>query len=482
MSDEYYYYFVDMKKLLLLCSILCLYANAMGQWGVLPTPTSKAINQIFMASKTIGYAVGDTGLILKTINSGLTWAVTTSGAENLKGVYFKDKDNGWIVGSNSTFLSTIDGGTNWTPTGLPVAGNMNAISFYDSDTGLILGENGIILKTINGGSSFSALTTVTVYFLSDVAFVSGMTFVVVGGGGTILRTIDGGDSLSTRISGTSQILSGIDFVTDSLAYISGGNGTVLRSQDQGINWQTFATDTTEWFQDIYCDGVDKCYITGTGGILMHSVNDSVWTYENSATTSSLQSFFFLDKYSGYAAGKNGVIIRNCPVAKIAVDSLPIIVNKETVFLDSSKNSDTIIWLFSIPGDFDTFYTANVPYTFDKIETVQVAQVVINSSGCSDTVKYLAAVLSGIKENSSVLESFSVEPNPFLGNTTLRYKLLTGQRVRITVFDLMGRELEVVYSGNQSSGRHQYQVSAPAGVSILQLIVGDSVQELKLIGF
>ena len=64
-----------------------------------------------------GWAVGDGGTILKTIDGGATWAPQTSGTPTqvLTGVHFTDANNGWAVGSGGTILNTNDGGATWAP-------------------------------------------------------------------------------------------------------------------------------------------------------------------------------------------------------------------------------------------------------------------------------------------------------------------------------------------------------------------------------
>jgi photosystem II stability/assembly factor-like uncharacterized protein len=59
----------------------------------------------------IGYAVGESGTILKTSDAGLSWQPQQSGTvESLNNVFFLDTDMGFAVGSNGIILKTIDGG------------------------------------------------------------------------------------------------------------------------------------------------------------------------------------------------------------------------------------------------------------------------------------------------------------------------------------------------------------------------------------
>ena len=50
------------------------------------------------------------------------------------------------------------------------------------------------------------------------------------------------------------------------------------------------------------------------------------------------------------------------------------------------------------------------------------------------------------------------PNPFNPVTTIRYQLPTASDVRMTVYDILGREVKVLLHENKNSGTHALQWS------------------------
>ena len=72
----------------------------------------------------LGFAVGDSGTILRTDDGGETWIAQQSGTKNnLLCLEFVDKLVGCAVGANGTILNTDDGGIIWNnphPGPLPV--------------------------------------------------------------------------------------------------------------------------------------------------------------------------------------------------------------------------------------------------------------------------------------------------------------------------------------------------------------------------
>lgn len=62
------------------------------------------MNSVFFINQKIGWVVGDSGVIFKTKNAGLTnWKKLNSGINyNLHSVKFLDTSNGWAVGDKGT--------------------------------------------------------------------------------------------------------------------------------------------------------------------------------------------------------------------------------------------------------------------------------------------------------------------------------------------------------------------------------------------
>ena len=71
------------------------------------------------------------------------------------------------------------------------------------------------------------------------------------------------------------------------------------------------------------------------------------------------------------------------------------------------------------------------------------------------------------------------PNPFNPSTAIEYTLAAPGRVRLSVFDVLGREIAILADGDQAAGTHMVNfgpssVTVPlsSGVYILRLTAGD----------
>jgi len=201
---------------------------------------------------------------------------------------------------------------------------LNSVAFIDSATGYVVGNDGIILKTDNGGVSWSALNSGTSNSLLSVCFPDPYTGFVVGSNGTILKTTNAGAEWTSQISGTSQPLYSVYFVDNYTGYAVGGGGgtttgTILKTTDGGITWNSRDSVSMLYLKSVFFTSADTGYIAsglnffhGSWAMIQKTTNGGgSWTieYENFTQTDdiALNSIFFSDANTGYAAGCGGTI-------------------------------------------------------------------------------------------------------------------------------------------------------------------------------
>jgi len=110
------------------------------------------LNSVHFISTTIGYTVGDSGKIYKTLNGGINWTSQNSNTTNkLKSIKSVDLNKAITVGNNGIIKATSNGGTTWYNQNSTTTNNLNSIYMLNSTTGFIVGNVGTILKTTNGG-------------------------------------------------------------------------------------------------------------------------------------------------------------------------------------------------------------------------------------------------------------------------------------------------------------------------------------------
>lgn len=130
-----------------------------GNFWIFP-PTSifpEKLKALFYASEDTVYAVGENGLIIKSIDSGDTWIQQNSNVtDDLNALFFVSADTGYVVGgtffsTGGVILKTTDGGNTWVQQTSNSQEPLFYVSFFNSSDGFALGWNGMFLKTTTGG-------------------------------------------------------------------------------------------------------------------------------------------------------------------------------------------------------------------------------------------------------------------------------------------------------------------------------------------
>ena len=93
--------------------------------------------------------------------------------------------------------------------------------------------------------------------------------------------------------------------------------------------------------------------------------------------------------------------------------------------------------------------------------------------------------TAVKEKGVVARQFGLAqnyPNPFNPTTTIPYTLARTEKVRLAVYDLMGKEVAVLVDGIQSAGSHEAQFTATnltSGIYFYKLETSDQVLVKKM---
>ena len=75
------------------------------------------------------------------------------------------------------------------------------------------------------------------------------------------------------------------------------------------------------------------------------------------------------------------------------------------------------------------------------------------------------------------------PNPFNPSTTIKYELPKSSEVRLSVFDMLGREVSVLVNERRDAGVHEVKFGATglsSGVYFYRLHAGDFVQSKRML--
>lgn len=162
--------------------------NAGDSWTTLTLSGNTALrdyNSVFFVDTLVGFMAGgkrslNLRTILKTTDAGQTWTIVKDDEGSmLKSIFFASADTGYAAGENGTLLKTINGGVDWTAVTLPSPLNQrhyNSVYFTSTTTGILAGglpaadSTQTLLRTTDGGNTWDVLKDETGPVLRDIIF------------------------------------------------------------------------------------------------------------------------------------------------------------------------------------------------------------------------------------------------------------------------------------------------------------------------
>jgi photosystem II stability/assembly factor-like uncharacterized protein len=134
----------------------CLISDdAGGHWQSLNV-TGDRLRAICFTGQGKGFLAGDHGLMMKTIDGGMTWSNhSLNRQENITEIVFVSTDHGWILGSDGLIMETRDSGQTWIAQYTGISSDFDCGGFRTDGYSLAGGTDGNILESVSGGTNSS---------------------------------------------------------------------------------------------------------------------------------------------------------------------------------------------------------------------------------------------------------------------------------------------------------------------------------------
>jgi photosystem II stability/assembly factor-like uncharacterized protein len=268
----------------------------------------KGLKSVCFVNAQTGWTVGKSGIVLRSIDGGLTWENKAYATlETLFSTFFLSEQIGWAGGRKGTLLKTINGGLNWEKVATPTDyRTYYQIYFADSQRGWACATHGKILKTVDGGTTWTEKSTSSTKAFHDICFINSNIGWVVGGGSIyseIFKTSDGGDSWIPQISPAEKCLFGVYFIDSSIGWAVGMDGAILKTEDGGANWNFKNSDVPidAWLEDVYFKDANIGFVVGKAIILQTIDGGDNWTQKNNIS-GWLEKIIFMDANNGLVLG------------------------------------------------------------------------------------------------------------------------------------------------------------------------------------
>lgn len=179
---------------------------------VKPIDREGALKTVCFINSSVGWVAGKSGVVIRTMNGGVTWRKVDSDAEfTIERIRFVSRDKGWAMGldisppeTKRILLLTSDGGLTWRKAPGSDTQQFASVIFVNSHLGWAINSKDQILQSVDGGETWTVQRPRDGTGWTSVFFVNESDGWAAGNG--IIHTTDGGKTwkYQLRTSGSAE--------------------------------------------------------------------------------------------------------------------------------------------------------------------------------------------------------------------------------------------------------------------------------------
>lgn len=315
------------------CFFMTLIAKPVLGAQIMPTHAEllaeeATLHDIQFVDEEYGWAVGDRGVVLRTVNGGRTWVRQPTPVEcPLYSISFVDKEQGWAVGGEMTpythksigiVLHTKNGGRSWKRVDKGMVSRLRSVTFFNDQHGIIAGDGTSfnpsgVYQTHDGGLGWQPLPGDALRCWS-AAHLSPNGGALVGARGASGRLIGSEVQLATNFPDR-RAYRAVRMIDTANGWLAGDGGLVRTTRDGGKTWRSPPADVpealTEWFdwQTIAAEGMQAWVAGSPGSVILHTA-DAGQSWQTLATPipTPIHDLEFINDRQGWAVGSFGKIM------------------------------------------------------------------------------------------------------------------------------------------------------------------------------
>lgn len=292
---------------------------------------------------------------------------------------------------------------------------------------------------------------------------SGYVYALAGSGGNVFAGTEGNgigvfrstdDGLTWSPSGNGLVNPGVKGVAVGSSTIwAATDGGVSRSTSNGLEWIT-ANDGLTSANHV----AHLCVATNDTNTFVGTEGDGIFLSTNNG-----------GNWTSVNPGLEGMVVRS------------IVISGSKTFAGTSMG----VYLFD--KSHRSWELVSAPFFVEKL-AVGNSDLFVATYGSGLWRRPLSEMITSMEAQSLGAGTIRPRlgqnyPNPFNPSTTIIYELQTSSDVRISVFDLLGREVSVLVNERRDAGLHEVKFDSSnlaSGVYFCRLRVGDFVQSRKLL--
>ena len=238
-------------------------------------------------------------------------------------------------------------------------------------------------------------------------------------------------------------------LSDSVAALLYCHKQIIHTVNAGVTWVLDSLDHS--YNDIATPEKDYMWLVGTSGAIFRSTdNRTTWMQQPAPSTSDLFSIHALNTSVAWAVGATGTVLFTNDGGS-TWDSLAV---------GTSQNLNSVCFSDENHG------------------------WIVGDGGV--IVQFKRGVITSTEDSPSSPFSFTLignYPNPFNPSTTIAYRIPLRSRVRLRIFDQLGRVVSTLVDQEQSAGAYSVVWSSAAmssGIYIVTLTTDYAVHSRKMV--
>jgi photosystem II stability/assembly factor-like uncharacterized protein len=415
--------------------------------------------------KTIGWYDENTLLaftvspteVIKSTNRGYSWETMAAPAEG-----FFRYNNSWAIPGEVLYVTTLEGavykttdaGNTWQTIETGIAEQTGDIHFLNAETGFLSANNGTINRTVDGGETWATVSSGTPN-ITRITFHDTQLGLAVGAGGTILRTTDEGLSWTNITNTNTKAYFDVCFADQNIVFAVGESGRIFRSEDAGLTWGQIASGVNYNLISMEFLTPQLAYITTNlfGQSLKTIDGGETWElapYLAPAQSRSIKtpdgSMMVFGDYAQISILPNEETW-SVPSTPVALEASQIGESSFTANWQAVEGA-TAYYLMVSDDDFQTYLPGYVPKICQQTSTLvegieadktyQYKVIAVSEKGYSDYSNIIS--VQTLQTDAPVLDNqgISLYPNPVINAFTIAMDDTNPTRMAYKIYDVAGR--------------------------------------------
>lgn len=482
--------------------------NGGQNWSSSPAFLNSTISTLEYVNSNTGYASSVySGRFYKTTNGGTVWnqVIIQNPTLSASGFDFIDADNILTVSKYGLIEKTTNGGTNWQNYSNILYSSVNSISFPNINTGFAAGykyiQNKSIFKTIDQGNNWFELTSVPDSNFYSIYFLDINTGFAGGYYSDLYKTTNSGQSWNMLILQENSIIRDIKFINSTTGFLSSSQGSIYKTTNTGTNWNRVNFDSNSGYlfklsfpnQLVGYAAGEAFYKSTNGG--------NNWFILPGPISSNLNwSMHFFDENTGLLGGNFGEISRTTNGGfnwttfqsnpQFALRSIKFVNNNTGFIVGSASVSTTDVGLLlKTTNNGLNWQRQNLianQYLNDICFVNNLTGFITGQDGLILKTTTGGEFIGINQISSEIPKSYYLQqnyPNPFNPITNIKFNIPKRSNVKISIYDILGKEISVLVNEELNSGTFEVNWDAsnfPSGVYFYKIETDEFSESKKMV--